>query len=76
MIDCGLLSGDPLAYLAWSREQRVAALSWWIARRGGAESAWAHVGPDLTRWLDDTLARFVGLREFVVSGIARLARGR
>ena len=34
-----MLVGDPLAWDGWSRGQRTAALSWWLARMDGAPSA-------------------------------------
>ncbi len=69
MTDVGLASGDPCAADHWSREQRIRARAWGIARQRGAVSTWASSRDDLVRWFDLLLDRFAGLRDLVVSGI-------
>lgn len=76
MIELGLLAGDPCAADSWTRDQRVAAYSWSLARRAGAASVWGLTTADLTRWLDDVLVRLDGLREFVYNGFVILGRKR
>lgn len=75
MIECGLLSGEPLAYQRrWDRAERIAAEAWWIARREGAASAWALSTNDLTRWVTRAMEQLAGLRAFLVQGVVFLAR--
>lgn len=69
MTDVAVSTGDPCAADHWSREQRIRALAWWLARRRGASSAWALSADDLIRWFDGLVHTFGGLRDLVVSGI-------